>query len=389
MHDVKQELRSLAQDLGRSTIDIERVRGKAHTSARRGRISAGVVAAVVVIVSGSFLVRAFVGDGTLPGSGLSGVTNGAISFTIAKNPYSADARQIGIVAGVGEPIMAIEGVPDWRTGGWSPDGTQLVLSRPDGGSPVESDLWVMNADGSEARRLTSDPGYDYAARFSPDGDQILFERTNGDGGPALMVIDADGRHVQQIAGADEEVIFGAAWSPDGSQVVTIGHPGEEGEVNWLAVMDADGSDRRVLYEGPYNMPEWSPDGRHILIASRGRMLLIPLDGSAPVSLGDGLDRQGSSRIAWSPDGSTILYTRPIDHALGEELWILYADGGETRMVADGLQWRDPSPTWSPDGTAIVFVKAGDIWTIDVATSELTQVTETDEYESSPAWTVGP
>jgi Tol biopolymer transport system component len=385
MHDVKQELRSLADELGRSTIDIERVRGKAHKRARRSRLSAGVVAGAVVIASGAFLVRAFVGDGTLPGSGLPGVTNGAISFTVA-DPNTRDARLIGIVA-AGAPTVEIEGVADWRTGGWSPDGTQLVVSRLDGDSLVESSLWVADADGSTAQRLTSDPGYDNAGQFSPDGRKILFVRMSGDDSPALMVIDADGGSLQQIAGADEEVIFEAVWSPDGTQVITMGHSGEEGDPNWLAVIDADGSDRRILYQGPYNMPMWSPDGRHILIASRGRMLLIPLDGSEPMSLGDGLDHQGLSRIAWSPDGSTILYTRPIDHVLGEELWIMDANGGKARMVAEGLQWRDPAPTWSPDGRAIAFVKAGDIWTIELATNELTRITDTETYESSPAWTV--
>ena len=44
--------------------------------------------------------------------------------------------------------------------------------------------------------------------------------------------------------------------------------------------------------------------------------------------------------------------------------------------------------WSPDGALIVFVRDGDIWTVDVNGGEERQITDTPGYESMPAWAIG-
>ena len=387
MHDAKDELRSLAENVGRSSVRYEDV---LESSTRRDgvrRVSAGIVSAIVVLASGSFLARAFDDSSSQPSAATARTMNGAISFTVSENHRVPETETIGIVQGPGSSTTFVTGYPDFDTGGWSPDGRWIASTRPAGTSPQNFDIWLAAADGSHERQLTSGPAADFAAQFSPDGQQIMFERTAGERSPALMVMDADGEGLRRIAGADDEVIFEASWSPDGRQIFMIGHPGEEGEENWLAVMDADGTHRRVVFVGAYNEPSWSADGNHIVISSNGRLVVVPVDGAGPAEVLDGIDRQGLAQVAWSPDGANILYTRPLDHIRGEELWVVPARGGAPRKVAEGLQWRDPAPAWSPDGSAIAFVRDGDIWTVDLSTNQQSQITSSQEYESNPAWAV--
>lgn len=392
MHDLKQEMKRTADEFGEPGVRFEDVRRVASRRNGVRRVSAAAVALIVVAASGSLLFRAFDGGTKVADTGLAGTENGPISFTIAEKQNVPETSRIGIVDGPGSAVDVVRGFPDPDTGGWSPDGSQFVFSRGDELAAIGPDIWVADRDGTNLRQLTDGAAGDYAARFSPSGRQILFERVEDDLSPALMLIDADGQNLRQIAGADDEVIFDAAWSPGGTHILTIGHSGEGGDPNWLAVMDADGDNRRVLFEGQYNEPSWSADGTRILISSQSRLLVVPLDGGDPVEVLDGLDRQGLSQVEWSPDGDNILYTQPIDRGSresDEELWVAPLSGDAPRLVAEGLEWRDPAPAWSPNGSAIAFVREGDIWTVDIDTGEQTQITATELYESNPAWGVLP
>ena len=387
MHDLKQELRRTADEFGVPDVRFEDVRRVASRRNGVRRASAAAVALIVVAASGSLLFRALEGGTRVADTGLAGIENGPISFTIAEKQDNPNTSRIGIVDGPGSAVDVVRGFPDPDTGGWSPDGSQFVFSRGDTSSAIGPDIWVADRDGTNLRQLTDGAAGDYAARFSPSGRQILFERVEDDVSPSLMLMDADGQNLRRIAGADDEVIFDAAWSPDGTHILAIGHSGEEGDPNWLAVMDSDGDNRRVLFEGRYNEPSWSADSARILISSQSRLLAVPLDGGDAVEVLDGLARQGLSQVEWSPDGANVLYTQPIDPGSGEELWVAPVSGDAPRLVAEGLQWRDPDPAWAPNGSAIAFVRDGDIWTVDIDTGEQTQITATDEYEGNPAWAV--
>jgi Tol biopolymer transport system component len=56
---------------------------------------------------------------------------------------------------------------------WSPDGTRIAFDRT--GPSAFGDIWVMNADGSGQKRLTTSPGDDLGSAWSPDGEQIAFQ----------------------------------------------------------------------------------------------------------------------------------------------------------------------------------------------------------------------
>jgi TolB protein len=95
---------------------------------------------------------------------------------------------------------------------WSPDGTRLAFqSNRDNDSFQNFDIYTINADGSDLRRLTRSRGYDGMAAWSPDGQQIAFA-SNRSGNSELYVMDADGSNLRRLT--DQDGYDGQpAWRP--------------------------------------------------------------------------------------------------------------------------------------------------------------------------------
>ncbi len=152
---------------------------------------------------------------------------------------------------------------------WSPDGTRIVFcsTRGDG---ENDDVYIMNADGTGLRRLT-DNGltWDTFPSFSPDGRRILFRqlfRVRLDLGVTavnseIMVMNTDGTGITNLS---RNAWFDGwpSWSPDGRQVAFSSN---RSDVYQIYVMDADGSNVRQLAPSPYVQvrPQWGPDGSWI------------------------------------------------------------------------------------------------------------------------------
>src|SRR5262249_15182446 len=101
-------------------------------------------------------------------------------------------------------------------------------------------------------------------QVSPDGSRILFtsDRT---GRSQVYAMNADGSDVRQLT-AESEGVFSPNWSPDGSRIV-CGTDSASGK-NRIIVMNADGTGRHTIGEAKgHQGPSWSPDGSKILFAS--------------------------------------------------------------------------------------------------------------------------
>jgi TolB protein len=152
---------------------------------------------------------------------------------------------------------------------WSPDGTQIVFIHGDDfdadENPVNEQVWVMNADGSNKRQLTSDaPFKDQVPDWSPDGTKIAY----ASGPSGIWVMDADGSHQHQLTGCgpgdpspcatgDD---FGPVWSPDGTQIAFLRVLGSDDRPIFL--MNADGTNQHRLIDGPMlqAVPAWQARG---------------------------------------------------------------------------------------------------------------------------------
>jgi len=168
----------------------------------------------------------------------------------------------------------------------SPDGTKIAFQRG-----AEDEIYIMNSDGSNQTRLTFSPGNDQAPDFSPDGTKIAFSSyRDGNTGSEIYVMNTDGSNQTRLTNKvanDADPDF----SPDGTKIVFAGEvPGQIFGYDYrIHVMDADGSDLRVLTNGYDTEPSFSPDGGSIVFVSgvrndQAEISLMAVDGSTQTNL---------------------------------------------------------------------------------------------------------
>ncbi len=203
----------------------------------------------------------------------------------------------------------------------------------------EMDIYVMNADGSDVQRLTDAAGRDVEPHWSPDGATIVFSSERDDPDNAqLYLMNADGSNQRRLPSPLTDDQIGARWSPDGQWILFHSNPlvGDLPRFDIFKIRP-DGSDLAQLTDVPGNnfMPDWSPDGERIVFASQRdgnrELYVMNADGSDQVRLtGDGWE---NSLPRWSPDGRQIAFeSNRSGSAYG--LFLIDAPDGPT---ADGAQ----------------------------------------------------
>ncbi len=218
----------------------------------------------------------------------------------------------------------------------SPDGSRIAYVRSEsighGCEGCPSGLWVMDADGSHARRLTypavknGSGDWDANPSWSPDGTSIVFDRSTIDSGWRLMVISAGGGtpRALPIPGARNGV-----WGPQG-----IAYTGVLGAI-WTT--RPDGSDRRLVAprhtcdSGCYYA--WTASGlvyatvtRHV---THTTVWLRGAGGSRRIQL-----PFAPARVGWTDGGATLLVAPPADGQTGQ-----WSEGDLYRVAPDGTLTR--------------------------------------------------
>jgi TolB protein len=250
-------------------------------------------------------------------------------------------------------------------------------------------------------------GFSWGVDVSQEGNMLVYASTFNTEQPEIYIKEVDGRNprnISQHAAADIQPRF----SPDGSRIAFASNRSGNWDI-WIIPVTGSGPCQQVT-ESPRDelYPSWSPDGKCLVYSRRNEngaweMWVTNLQSMSTAFIGEGR----------APDWGTqnmIVFEKPRE---AEPRWYaiwtiqlgvdkkgnITSEEGPVCRVNGGSQWAAISPSWSPDGTKIVFTavskspksKAGqdmridDIWIADIKSGRLFQMTQSEVPDWSPRW----
>lgn len=240
----------------------------------------------------------------------------------------------------------------------SPDGSRVALSSY---RDRNNEIYVMRADGSLPENLTRHEASDLAPCWSPDGRRIAFtsdrngEREVGPPGSGhynsdIFIMNADGTGVRQLT-FDPVEADDPAWSPDGLSIAYTSEREVPNAPSAIYVIDlASGVDQRLSgNHGWASDPSWSPDGASIAFVETsnrtGHVWVMAADGTGARRLFSA--EAWVSTPTWAPDGTRIAFAvEDWDGEVASDIYAVSVEDGALERITDH-PGRDSDPNWTP------------------------------------------
>lgn len=271
--------------------------------------------------------------------------------------WAPDGREIAFVRRGAVHTVAADGscprrVTEGTEPAWSPDGTRLAVTRCDGDV---CSVMVVSRDGSTERELVAGPFSSPA--WAPDGAHVYMSRAEDDLTTTTWIVRTDGKELRRLAPPwlprrDRRWSIAAAsedaptLSPDGSRYAFASSGDSTAGIDALHeaifVRDVRGGERRQLSDPPGNAgdydPAWAPDGTRISFQRSGEIAVMDADGSNERVL---TNVNGATSSAWSPGGRELVFTRELYGGTGSfsdpsALIVIEIESRRTRK----LTWGD-------------------------------------------------
>jgi len=255
----------------------------------------------------------------------------------------------------------------------------------------EDDLWTVDRRGGLAARITSHPGDERHARFSPDGARIAFTASY-DGGRDVYVMPAAGGEPRRLTWHPaEDVVLG--WTPDGTSVVFRSHRTRQSELYRVA---ADGGVPLNMGLDRVRYASFAPDGSSVALNRNAsdRMNWKGYRGGAQQEIWTaGLESKRFERITDWPgyDVYPMWHDSGICFASDREggrmnLYRCAPDGSAITRLTDHGEWDVEFPALG--GDTIVYGCSGWLWVYDFAAGESTRLeidVPSDRWQVRDSW----
>jgi TolB protein len=204
------------------------------------------------------------------------------------------------------------------------------------------DLWIVSAGGGRARRVSTRPGLNTGASWSPDGHNIALTMSF-EGNSEIYRIDPANGGVRDKLTTNPGIDSSPSFSPDGGQIAFVSN--RQGSPQIFVMPASGGAPKRVTFQGKYNQtPRWNPRADKPLIAFTGRdergvfdVFILDMKSGRIDRLTQG---KGSNLDpAWSPDGRLVAY---VSSRGG-----LFVQNPETHHEVQVWRGGASSPSWGP------------------------------------------
>jgi TolB protein len=194
--------------------------------------------------------------------------------------------------------------------------------------PLNTAIYIADADGSHERMLVGDPAMDSNVSFAPDGASVLFS-SRRNGSVDIYRVRIDGTHLERLTD-DPAFDDQATLSPDGRRVAFVSSRSGQADI-WVLELRSRRLRNLTQSPGGEYRPAWSPDGQWVVFTS---------------------DRDSEGALDGTPRSSGKTFA-PVQQSA---IYMIRADGTKLRRLTDsGVSVG--SATWLPDGKSILFYEA--------------------------------